>query len=169
MRKIFGVTSKYENDCTEAITLAFEKKRANCRKIWLRNYNKNRVLSNSVKKVPIPDFIHKELIHFSNDDNNRSIPSLVDGLKPSTRKILYAAFLKKINSLANEIKVAQFAGFVSEKTEYHHGEASLHSAIIGMAQNFMGSNNINLLVPLFIAFFCILMYKFVGPQRYWRS
>ena len=146
-RKIFGVISKYENDCTEAITLAFEKKRANCRKVWLKNYNKNRVLSNNVKKVPIADFIHKELLHFSNDDNNRSIPSIVDGLKPSTRKILYGTILKKLFTPKDEMKVAQIAGFISEKTEYHHGEASLHGAIIGMAQNFLGSNNINLLFP----------------------
>ena len=146
-RKLFGVNTKYEDDCTEAITLAFEKKRANCRKTWLRNYNKERILSNDQKSVPIPDFIHKEMIHFSNDDINRSIPSLIDGLKPSTRKILYGAILRKLNSAKDEIKVAQLSGFVSDKTCYHHGEASLNGAIIGMAQNFMGSNNINLLYP----------------------
>jgi len=43
--------------------------------------------------------------------------------------------------------VAQLAGFVSDKTCYHHGEASLIGAIVGMAQNFVGSNNINLLFP----------------------
>ena len=146
-KKIFGVNKKYMNDCTEAITLAFEKKRANCRKVWLRNYNKDRILSNDQKAVPIPDFIHKEMIHFSNDDINRSIPSLVDGLKPSTRKILYGAILRKLNSAKDEIKVAQLSGFVSDKTCYHHGEASLNGAIIGMAQNFVGSNNINILYP----------------------
>jgi DNA topoisomerase-2 len=146
-KKIFGVSTKYINDCTESITLAFEKKRANCRKVWLRNYNKDRILSNDQKSVPIPDFIHKEMIHFSNDDINRSIPSLVDGLKPSTRKILYGAILRKLNSAKDEIKVAQLSGFVSDKTCYHHGEASLNGAIIGMAQNFVGSNNINILYP----------------------
>ena len=145
--KIFGVNSKYIDDCTEAITLGFEKKRSNCRKTWLRNYNKDRILSNDQKDVPIPDFIHKELIHFSNDDINRSIPSLVDGLKPSTRKILYGAILRKLNSAKDEIKVAQLSGFVSDKTCYHHGEASLNGAIVGMAQNFVGSNNINILYP----------------------
>jgi len=146
-KKIFGVNMKYVNDCTEAITLAFEKKRANCRKVWLRNYNKDRILSNDQKAVPIPDFIHKEMIHFSNDDINRSIPSIVDGLKPSTRKILYGAILRKLNTAKDEIKVAQLSGFVSDKTCYHHGEASLNGAIIGMAQNFVGSNNINILYP----------------------
>lgn len=146
-KKIFGVQTKYYDDTTEAITLAFEKLRANCRKTWLRNFNKNRVLLNSQKNVPIPDFIHKELIHFSNDDINRSIPSVMDGLKPSTRKIVYGAIKRKLYLSKDEIKVAQLAGYISEHTCYHHGEASLHGAIVGLAQNFIGSNNINLLFP----------------------
>jgi DNA topoisomerase-2 len=145
--KLFGVKMKYENHITEAVTLAFEKRRTNCRKVWLNNYNKDRIISNDQKNVPIPDFIHKELIHFSNDDINRSIPSLVDGLKPSTRKILYGAILRKLDKAKDEIKVSQLSGFVSDKSCYHHGEASLQGAIVGMAQNFVGSNNINLLFP----------------------
>ena len=43
--------------------------------------------------------------------------------------------------------MAQLAGYVSEHSAYHHGEASLMSTIVGLAQNFCGSNNINLLVP----------------------
>ena len=48
---------------------------------------------------------------------------------------------------ADERQVAQLSGFVSADTAYHHGEASLQSTIIGLAHNFVGSNNINLLVP----------------------
>ena len=69
----------------------------------------------------------------------------MDGLKISLRKILYAAFKK--GGLKTEIKVAQFSGYVSEHAAYHHGEASLNAAIVGMAQNFVGSNNINLFEP----------------------
>jgi DNA topoisomerase-2 len=69
----------------------------------------------------------------------------MDGLKISLRKILYSAFKKR---LSNEIKVAQFSGYVSEHSAYHHGEASLNGAIVNMAQNFVGSNNINLLEPI---------------------
>ena len=54
-------------------------------------------------------------------------------------------FAAKKRNLVNEIKVAQFSGYVSEHSAYHHGEASLNGAIVNMAQNFVGSNNINLL------------------------
>lgn len=50
------------------------------------------------------------MIHFSISDNVRSIPSLVDGLKPSQRKVLFACFKR---NLINEIKVAQLAGYVA--------------------------------------------------------
>ena len=68
----------------------------------------------------------------------------MDGLKISQRKILFSAFKKKLHQ---EIKVAQFSGYVSEQSGYHHGEASLNGAIVNMAQDFVGSNNLNLLMP----------------------
>jgi len=74
----------------------------------------------------------------------RSIPNVMDGLKTSQRKILYSAFKRNLKS---EIRVAQFAGYVSEHSGYHHGEASLNDAIVGMAQDFVGSNNMAWLVP----------------------
>lgn len=138
---------KYKNPSTEAITLGFEKKRANHRKIWLKHSDGKTYLDNTQKLVTIPEFIHKELILFSREDVERSLPSICDGLKPSTRKVLYSAFLKNLNGKSKEIKVSQFAGYVAEKSEYHHGETSLFGAIVGMAQNYVGSNNINLLHP----------------------
>ena len=129
----------------DALELAFSKELADRRKLWLINYDKNAVLDSSDRKVPIPDFIHKDLIHFSNDDTQRSIPSLVDGFKPSQRKIFYGAHLRGLEK--DQVKVAQLAGFVSDRVAYHHGEASLMGAIIGMAQNFVGSNNLNMLEP----------------------
>jgi DNA topoisomerase-2 len=90
------------------------------------------------------DFVNKELVLFSVADNQRSIPSVVDGLKPSQRKVLFACFKRK---LRKEIKVAQLAGYISEHAAYHHGEMSLTGTIVGMAQDFVGSNNVNLLTP----------------------
>jgi DNA topoisomerase-2 len=96
-------------------------------------------------KASYSNFVNSELIHFSNADNIRSLPHLMDGLKPSQRKILFSC-LKR--NLKEEIRVAQLAGYVSEHAAYHHGEASLNGTIVGMAQNFVGSNNLNLLKPV---------------------
>ena len=127
------------------LDMAFNKKRADDRKEWLSNYSRDAFLDTSKPEIPYEEFIDRGLIHFSIYDNERSIPNLMDGLKISLRKILYAAFKK--GGLKTEIKVAQFSGYVSEHSAYHHGEASLNAAIVGMAQNFVGSNNINLLEP----------------------
>jgi DNA topoisomerase-2 len=129
---------------TGAIDMVFNKKRADDRKDWLKEYDRDLYLDTNKPSVTYEEFIGEELIHFSKYDCDRSIPSLMDGLKTSLRKILFAAFKKNLTS---EIKVAQFTGYVSEHACYHHGEASLNGAIVGMAQNFIGSNNINLLVP----------------------
>lgn len=134
-----GVTSD------DAIDMVFNKKRADDRKTWLENvYDRNSFADTSKQMIPYEEFINKELIHFSKYDCDRSIPNLMDGLKTSLRKILYCAFKRRLSS---EIKVAQFSAYVSENSAYHHGEESLNKAIVGMAQNFVGSNNINLLYP----------------------
>jgi DNA topoisomerase II len=127
----------------EAIDMAFNKKRADDRKEWLQGYDKSALIPPG-DRLPYPDFINKDLIHFSNYNLERSIPCVMDGLKTSQRKILYAAFKRNLTA---EIRVAQFAGYVSEHTGYHHGEASLNETIIGMAQDFMGANNIAWFVP----------------------
>lgn len=135
----------YDNELTDkSINLAFNKKQADERKIWLSNYDKNNIVDYGLQELCYSDFINKDLIHYSNYDVARSIPSICDGLKISQRKILYCSFKR---NLTNEIKVAQLSGYVSEKAMYHHGENSLQGAIINMAQNYIGSNNLNLLEP----------------------
>ncbi len=130
----------------QALTLAFAKQRSNDRKEWVRKYDPEVYIENDKKRITFDEFINKDLIQFSHEDNIRSIPNICDGLKPSQRKILYGAFKRKLEN--EEIKVAQLSGYISEHTGYHHGEASLQGAIVGMAQDYCGSNNINLLKPL---------------------
>ena len=128
-----------------AIDLVFNKKRADDRKEWLETvYDRESYVDTSKPMITYEEFIHKEFIHFSKYDCDRSIPNLMDGLKTSLRKILFCEFKRRESS---EIKVAQFSGYVAMNSCYHHGEDSLNQAIVGMAQNFVGSNNINLLVP----------------------
>lgn len=131
--------------CEDAITLAFDKKRADDRKLWLNTFDPNAYIDNTEKRITFSDFIHREFIAFSMEDNVRSIPNIMDGYKPSQRKVYYGSILENIYK--KEIRVAQLSASISKNTVYHHGEASLNSTIIGMAQNFVGSNNINLLMP----------------------
>jgi DNA topoisomerase-2 len=131
-------------ECDDSMDKVFNKKRANDRKTWLGNYDRDAVLDPNNNEISYTDFVDREMIHFSKYDCERSIPNLMDGLKISTRKIMFAAFKR---NLIKEIKVAQFAGYVSEHSCYHHGEKSLTEAIVGQAQEFVGSNNISLLMP----------------------
>lgn len=142
-KKIVDFTHSGET-CDNAIDMVFNKKRADDRKTWLATYSRDRYLDTLQPSVTYEKFINDEMIHFSKYDCDRSIPNTMDGLKISLRKILYSAFKK---NLKTEIKVAQFSGYVSEHSGYHHGEASLNAAIVGLAQNFVGSNNINLFEP----------------------
>ena len=140
--KVNAVKFGYDTESDKSIDLAFNKARADDRKEWLKGYDRTALVSSGT--VPYDQFIHKDLIHFSYYNLERSIPNMMDGLKTSQRKILFAALKRNLRS---EIRVAQFAGYVSEHTGYHHGEASLNETIVGMAQDFMGSNNIPWLVP----------------------
>jgi len=140
-----------------AINLAFSKKEIEQRKEWLTSWmeeckrRKELGLSEiylyekNTRSVTYQDFINKELILFSNADNERSIPSLVDGFKPGQRKVMFTC-LKRNDK--REVKVAQLAGSVGEMSAYHHGEMSLMGTIINLAQDYVGSNNINLLQPI---------------------
>jgi DNA topoisomerase II len=118
---------------------------ADKRKEWLRDFVPGTFVDHRAARIALADFINRELILFSMADNVRSIPSVMDGLKPGHRKILFACFKRNLKS---EIKVAQLAGYVAEHSAYHHGEQSLCATIIGLAQDFVGSNNINLLEPV---------------------
>lgn len=142
-KKIVDFVSTGDNT-RNAIDMVFNKKRAPDRKTWLEAYDRKKYLDTGKQNVTYEEFIEKEMIHFSKYDCERSIPNLMDGLKTSQRKILFTAFKR---NLVNEIKVAQFSGSVSEMSCYHHGEQSINGAIVNMAQNFVGSNNINLLEP----------------------
>lgn len=127
-----------------SIELAFKKENADKRKTWiLEGIEAKETLDFNQKQVSYNTLINKDLIWFSISDVQRSIPSMMDGLKPSQRKVIYAC-RKRSNK---EIKVSQLAGYVSTETAYHHGEQSMMGTIIQLAQDYVGSNNMNLLLP----------------------
>lgn len=139
-------------ECDKSINKAFHGKYANDRKNWLETYEPKQIQQYSCTDplcdMPVDQFIDQDLIKFSLNDCERSIPNIVDGLKNSHRKILYAAFKKPLSDSpsGSSVKVAQFSGYVAEHTNYHHGEQCLMGTIIGMAQDFPGSNNLPPLV-----------------------
>ncbi|EFO86230.1 CRE-TOP-2 protein [Caenorhabditis remanei] len=140
-----------------AVEMAFSKKKIDERKDWLTKWMQEKkarklrglaeeyLYNKDTRAVTFKDFVNRELVLFSNLDNERSIPCLVDGFKPGQRKVLFACF-KRADK--REVKVAQLAGAVAEISAYHHGEQSLMGTIVNLAQDFVGSNNINLLLPI---------------------
>lgn len=152
------ISFKYSGDDDDKnIIMAFSKKCCDQRKDWLTNYmttNKDRkerglgekfLYHKNTRAITFSDFINVELVSFSNYDNIRSIPNVIDGLKPGQRKVMYVSIIKNNK---DEIKVAQLGAAVAEKSDYHHGETSLASTIVNLAQDYVGSNNINLLLPI---------------------
>jgi len=136
------VKFQYTDESDAAIDLAFNKGRADDRKTWLQGHDPAKIVLPG--ELPYSEFVHRDLIHFSHYNLERSIPNVMDGLKTSQRKILFSALKRNLTS---KIKVAQLAGYVSEHSGYHHGEMSLNETIVGMAQTFVGSNNLAWLVP----------------------
>ena len=149
-RRMNSLTYQFQTDADpEAVTLAFGKDIKNGatdkRKTWIRNFIESpKDIDYNQKVVPVSQFIDRELVLFSIADNMRSLPSAIDGLKESQRKVLFSCFKR---NLVKEIKVAQLSGYVSDHSAYHHGEESLNKTIVGMAQKYVGHNNINLLSP----------------------
>ncbi|XBI08063.1 hypothetical protein VPH35_135862 [Triticum aestivum] len=112
----------------ECIELLFSKERIAGRKEW--------------QHIKYSDFINKELILFPMADLASYVPSMVDGLKRGQRKVLFCSFKR---NFVEEAFVTELIGYASEHSAY--SKQSLASIIIGMAQDFVGSNNISLLEP----------------------
>ena len=150
-KKIQDLTVKFDMDTMtdDSIVLAFDKKKSDARKSWLlestaKDADQLEIPYGNVKQLDITDFVHKDLVNFSLADLKRSIAHVADGLKPSQRKVMYSCFQRNLTA---EMKVAQLAAYVAEKSAYHHGEVSLAETIVKLANDYTGSNNINLLEP----------------------
>lgn len=140
--KVRLVLSELPRDDDDAFELAFRKTRAEDRKEWLNGFDKAAQLPEGSEFVSMKDYVSKELCHYSWDDVQRSLPHVVDGLKESTRKILFA--LKSRAASAGHVRVAQMAAYVSQVSAYRHGEASLVGAIVNMGQSYVGCGHARL-------------------------
>ena len=135
-----------DTDADRMMENVFGGDESDFRKTWIQNYKVPETFVNipegQIENLNISDFLNQELIQYSIDHCRRSIPSVIDGLKESGRKVLHAAFMKNLKFAGESLKVAQFSNYVAEKTHYHHGEQNLYDTITKMAQRFTGSNNL---------------------------
>ena len=143
-----SVQFTWDDTVDDSMNLAFSKTQSSKRKTWLADYKPDKFVNyGHLSRLEVSEFINVDFIKFSIEDTHRSIPHLVDGLKPSQRNVIFAG--KRKGNLTTEINVGQFCGYIGEHTEYHHGETSLHGTVVGMGQDFVGSgNNMNLLMPV---------------------
>ncbi|KHJ95992.1 DNA gyrase/topoisomerase IV, A subunit [Oesophagostomum dentatum] len=110
-----------------AVDMAFSKKKIEERKDWLTKWM-------AEKKERRTRGLEEEYLY---NKDTRAVTF--------SDFVLFACF-KRADK--REVKVAQLAGAVGELSAYHHGEASLMGTIINLAQDFVGSNNVNLLLPI---------------------
>lgn len=132
-------------DSTESLDLAFNKKRADDRKVFLTEHcDPLAFVDYSKSQTSVQDFVHNELLpQYALASLKRAIPAL-DGFKEALRKVFYGARSLKITT---DISVANAAGKISSHTNYHHRGTAMEDTIIGMAADYAGCSNINLLLP----------------------
>lgn len=97
----------------------------------------------SYSQLNISEFLGTDFRSFSRYDCHTNLPSMIDGWKVSQRKVIYNMTLKN-----KKMKVEQFANDTAAVTCYHHGSSGLEGVIVGLTQNFPGSNNVNWLQPV---------------------
>lgn len=92
--------------------------------------------------MKISNFYKTDYCDFASYDNYRKIASCIDGLKPSSRKCIYTIIK---NNVVSPKKVSQLKSDAASMTQYLHGDQSLEGVLVGLAQNFVGTNNLPLL------------------------
>lgn len=89
------------------------------------------------------NIIDREISNFFNVDykiyvqyviEQRAIPSIIDGMKPSYRKVLYSC-LESMKS-GSVVPGLELVGETYKRSAYHHGNASLEDVIVGSASNY---------------------------------
>lgn len=101
-----------------------------------------------MRNTTVTDFFASSVREYSVAANVRAIPDLIDGFKPSQRKVIFGT-LKKAGTIPETgMKVSQLAAAIALVAAYHHGEGSLESTVVGLAQDYPGANNLNYLKPL---------------------
>jgi DNA topoisomerase-2 len=145
------VTLVHDEDIDSAMNMAFNKDYKDQRKKWIMNWVERPDVDSMVNQ-PISLFINHEFILFSIANLKRALPKLFDGFKESYRKVICGAHKKfnigALNKTYTEINLCSMDGYIKTELNYKHGADILTDVIVKMAQNFVGSNNINLFEPI---------------------
>ncbi|XP_046631695.1 DNA topoisomerase 2 top-2-like [Daphnia pulicaria] len=146
------------DDDDRAISMAFSKRHSGQHRDWLDFWNKAskwlrespypklHLYRRETRQVSFYEFVHRGLVRYTNMEHERYIRSIMDGLTVGQRKIIFTCIKR---SDKEEVTVAQLAGLVAARTSLcNYGEENLTRTIIGLAHDFVGTNNINLLQPI---------------------
>lgn len=147
------VICTYDSLADEAINTAFSDGNSDLRKVWMEKWRQKTgceditvvTINGLLKSQKISDLINYGLVGYTIDSLFRAIPSVYDGLKKSQRQALYYMLKKYMYGLstAKPDKVVHLASSASADIHYHHGPVSLMDTMIKMAQDFVGTNNLN--------------------------
>ena len=140
-----------DDDLKDTIEIVYGKD-ASKRKDWMIDSTDK--FLNRIKKINISDFLNNDVLMFSFENCKRCIPSAIDGLKPSQRKVLWTLMNSKNKD--DFKKVFMLTGDTSSFAYYNHGDASMNETIIKLGQTYAGSNNFNIIEP----------YGFFGSREY---
>jgi len=143
----------FDDETNKSIDVAFNTNMIKKRKQWILQWS-DKISDVYTKAVPISKFINTKVCEYSVANLHRLIPSAIDGLKDSQRKILYAMFelwkgtgKSLFKKSPESVKIVSFTGECMKLTHYDHGDASMNQTIIKMAQSFVGTNNLSYFYP----------------------
>lgn len=145
-RQIIKFTYTGEDD-DESIILAFSGEMLGQRQDWIKNYlekakhSRDKMTISYRENTSYSEFINLDLIQVFVDEIDRTIPNVIDGLTRTERLALLAC-MEEVNQ--EEIEINELAESIARKSSYKDREELL-SAIVRLTENFVGSNNINLL------------------------
>ena len=132
--------------CADALDVAFHKTKSDARKALITACDPKAFVDYAASETTIETFVTRELIpQYALASVVRAIPAL-DGLKEALRKALFG--MREMRLRGDGDSVANAAGEIASRTRYHHRAAALEDTLIGMAADYAGTSNVNLLLPL---------------------
>lgn len=157
-----NIEFEWDADAKETIMKAFHRNRTQDRKKWMSEAKHRLSLTGSdetissaiplrqKKSQSVTNFIDNEMIYYPLSSVIRAIPKMTDGLKESQRKLMWAGIVRwsvdnnpthGYKKTMDEVKVAQFAAYASEFTNFHHNEDIMGTTTKTMAMGFPGARN----------------------------